>query len=226
MVAVTVIAEGQTEEQFIKRLIAPAVRHLGVFVKPQMLQTSPGHRGGAVSYDRLKLYARNELRRDSKVVLSTFLDLYALDSSFPGFSEVEAKPWESRLAHLRQALHKAIVEAVGCASERFIPHIQPHEFEGLLFSDTQALAQIELGWRNSEGKLAAVRAGFNTPEHINNSHETAPSKRLEKLLQPGYRKTRHGPLAAERITLTVMERECPHFHAWMDGLRAFGRVCR
>ena len=223
MVEVTVIAEGLTEEQFVKRLIAPAVRHLGVFVKPQMLETSPGHFGGAVNFDRFKLHARNELRKGTKVV-STFLDLYGLSPSFPGFEAATDKPLDSRLAHLQQALHEAIVGMAGCAPERFIPHIQPHEFEGLLFSDTQTLVQIEPGWRKSESQLAAVRAAFDTPEHINNNHETAPSKRLEKLLQPGYRKTRHGPLAAERITLAVMEQECPHFHGWMNRLRALGEV--
>jgi hypothetical protein len=222
MVEVTVIAEGLTEEQFIKRLIAPAVRHLGIFVKPQMLETSPGHWGGGVNFDRFKLHARNELRRNTKVVLSTFLDLYALSSSFPGFAAAAAKPLDSRLAHLQQALHKAIVEMAGCAPERFIPHIQPHEFEGLLFSDTHALAQIEPGWYKSEGELAAVRASFDTPEHINDSHATAPSKRLKNLLRPGYDKTRHGPLAAKRITLATMERECPHFRDWMNRLRALG----
>jgi hypothetical protein len=42
------------------------------------------------------------------------------------------------------------------------------------------------------------------------------------LLQPGYKKTRHGPLAAEHIGLPRMEQECPHFRGWMDRLRALG----
>ena len=42
-------------------------------------------------------------------------------------------------------------------------------------------------------------------------------KRLENLLK--YRKTRHGPLAAERVTLAVMERECVHFRGWLEKLR-------
>jgi len=53
---------------------------------------------------------------------------------------------------------------------------------------------------------------------------TVPSRRLEKLLQPKYEKVRHGPLAAERITLSVMERECPHFRGWLNQLRALGRA--
>ena len=98
------------------------------------------------------------------------------------------------------------------------------QFEGLLFADPHALAHIEPGWHKSEQKLAAVRASFDTPEHINNSYETVPSRRLEKLLQPKYEKVRHGPLAAERITLSVMERECPYFRGWMNQLRALGKT--
>ncbi len=48
MVEVVVFAEGPTEEQFIKRLVAPAVRRMQVFVKPQMLKTSQDARGGAI----------------------------------------------------------------------------------------------------------------------------------------------------------------------------------
>lgn len=225
MAEVIVFAEGPTEEQFIKRLVAPAVRHLQVFVKPQLLKTSQEAHGGAINFDRLKFNARNTLRQKPDAVLSTFLDLYGLDTSFPAFEEARLKPdLDSRLVHLRTALHGAIVAHVGCRPERFIPHIQPYEYEGLLFSDPQALAQTEPGWQASFPKLAAVRAAFPTPEHINDSYETKPSRRLEQLLQPGYKKTRHGPLVAERITLVAMERECPHFHGWMDRLRALGGV--
>lgn len=223
MVEVIVFAEGQTEEQFIKRLVAPALRHLQVFVKPQMLKTSQNAKGGAVSFDRLKVNARNTLRQNPDVVLSTFLDLYGLDTSFPGFDEAKKKTdLKSRLEHLCVALHGAVVAHVGCREERFIPYIQPHEFEGLLFSDTHILAQIEPDWALYESELTEVRKDAASPEHINDSYETKPSRRLEKLLRPSYKKTRHGPLAAERITLATMEHECVHFRGWMDSLRALG----
>jgi hypothetical protein len=225
MVEVIVFAEGPTEEQFIKRLVAPALRPLQVFVKPQMLKTSQDARGGAINFDRLKFNARNTLRQKPQAVLTTFLDLYGLDTSFPGFAQAQGKPdLDDRLAHLKTALHEAIVAHVECRAERFIPHIQPYEFEGLLFSDPPALAQTEPGWQASLPRLAAVRAAFPTPEHINDSYETKPSRRLERLLQPGYKKTRHGPLAAERITLAAMERECPHFRGWMENLRHLGEA--
>ena len=188
-----------------------------------MLNTSKGAAGGAFNFDRLKLHARNTLRQNPSVVLSTFIDLYALDTSFPGFEESRQKQsMESRVAFLCEALHQAIVNNAGCRPERFIAHIQPYEFEGLLFSDPEALVQVEPDWHSSLEKLQAVRGEFPTPEHINDGYETKPSRRLEKLLQPGYKKTRHGPLAARHISLSTMERECAHFRAWMDRLRALG----
>lgn len=73
MVEVIVFAEGQTEEKFIKQVVAPALRHLQVFVKPQTLNTSREAKGGAVSFDRLKLNAGRTLRQHANAVLSTFL---------------------------------------------------------------------------------------------------------------------------------------------------------
>jgi hypothetical protein len=218
---VVVFAEGPTEEQFVKRVIAPALRHMQVFVKAQTLRTSLDASGGAVTFERLAFNARNTLRQNPEIVLTTFVDLYGLDTSFPAFLEAKAMHnLDSRLAHLQTALHEAIVTRVGCRPERFIPYIQPHEFEALLFSDTAALTQIEPSWIAYAPKLAAIRAQFATPEHINDSYETKPSNRLDALDSPTYRKVRHGPLAAERITLPIMERECPHFHGWMERLRA------
>jgi len=221
MVEVIVIAEGQTEEQFIKRLIAPSLRHLRIYIKPQLLNTSKNSKGGAISFDRLKFNARNTLRNKPEVFLSTFLDLYGLATDFPRFGVAkQITDVYARTTCLEEGLHEAFIDKIGCQSDRFLPHIQPYEFEGLLFSDVEALIGVEPTWKKSLSWLDEVRKAFDTPEHINDSYETKPSKRLENLLQPKYHKTRHGPLAAERITLAVMERECPHFRGWMDRLRS------
>jgi len=220
MVEVIVFAEGPTEEKFIKQVVAPALRHLEVFVKPQTLNTSQNAKGGAVSFDRLKFYARNTLKQNNQVVLSTFLDLYALDTSFPAFNDAKQKSdVYGRVQCLENALREAIVAHVGCQPKRFVPHIQPYEYEGLLFSDVEALSAIEPTWSGSLEALRKARASGETPEHINDGYETKPSRRLKNLLIPEYKKTRHGPLAAQRITLEVIEQECAHFKAWMDSLR-------
>lgn len=225
MIEIIVFTEGPTEEQFIKRIIAPMFRPNQIFIKPQTLNTSQDAKGGAVNFDRLKFNARNTLRQKPDAILTTFIDLYGLDTSFPNFNEAkQLTDVYARTAALETALHQAIIEHVGCSPERFIPHIQPYEFEGLLFSDVDALVLTEPSWNNTLTKLQAVRASFATPEHINNSYETKPSKRLEDLLVPKYKKTRHGPLAAEKITLSTMEQECRHFHGWMEKLRTLASI--
>ncbi len=220
MLEVIVFTEGQTEEQFIKRIVAPSLHAHQIFLKPQTLNTSQDAKGGAVNFDRLKFNARNTLRQKPNAILTTFLDLYGLDTTFPNF--IEAKQLSdvyARTTQLEIALHQAIVGHIECHPERFIPHIQPYEFEGLLFSDVNTLIFTEPSWQKYLPQLKQVRDAFDTPEHINDSYETKPSKRLENILVPKYKKTRHGPLAAQKITLSVMERECEHFRGWMDSLR-------
>ncbi|MBF0415406.1 MAG: DUF4276 family protein [Magnetococcales bacterium] len=220
MVRVVVFAEGQTEEQFIKRVVAPSLMPSMVSLEPQLLKTSQQAKGGAIHFDRLRFHARNTLRTSSAPILSTFLDLYALDANFPAFADARKQTnIYSRVSQLEDALHQAIVREAGCRPERFIPHIQPYEFEGLLFSDIDALCTLEKDWHSFQGKLNSIRNSCDNPEHINDSYETKPSKRLEDTLTPKYRKTRHGPLAAERITLEVIEKNCPHFRGWMEKLR-------
>ncbi|MFZ4702354.1 MAG: DUF4276 family protein, partial [Candidatus Methylumidiphilus sp.] len=170
---VIVIAEGQTEEQFIKRLVAPALRHLQVYVKPQLLKTSKDSKGGAISFGRLKFNARNTLNSKSNVFLTTFIDLYALDTDFPEFDEAEKKmDVYSRVKCLEEALHSALIEQISCRPDRFLPHIQPYEFEGLLFSDVEALTCVEPSWNTCLSGLNIVRSKFESPEHINDGYET------------------------------------------------------
>lgn len=220
MIRVVIIAEGHTERKFIDEVVTPALDPSKIQLQPILLKTSRGHSGGDVSFDRLKGNAIDTLKMSSAPILSTFLDLYGLRTNFPGFDKAgKIVDIHARVAHLEAALHEAIVAESGCRPERFFPHIQPFEFEGLLFSDVAGLCAVKPGWGRFRGELAKIRQGFESPEHINDSYETKPSKRLEDVLLPKYSKTRHGPDAAKKITLAVMERECIHFRAWMERLR-------
>ena len=219
MVEVIVIVEGDTEERFIKQLVAPSLRNLNIFLKPENLK-------GAVKFDRIKLYARNSLRKSSSIVVTTFIDLYALDTNFPEFAESKnILDVYERLVLLEKALHTAIVAHAGCRPEQFLPYIQPYEYEGLLFSDVHALSIVEPAWANKLTELHKVRSSYPNPEHINDGFDTKPSKRLDKLLSaPKYRKTIHAPRIAERITLQVIAQECPHFRKWIESLRRLSQA--
>jgi len=93
-----------------------------------------------------------------------------------------------------------------------------HEFEGLLFSDCAAFSR-GIDRPDLEGDLRQVRNQFPTPEDINDSPLTAPSKRI-KGLYPRYEKRLMGCLAALEIGLECMRQECPHFGEWLAKLES------
>lgn len=220
MISVIILTEGQCEETFIRNTVAPAFWNMEIYLEARCIPTSKSSKGGAISFDRFMFHARNTLRERSDTYVSTMLDLYQLDTEFPeydaAFSDTDIY---RKTAILEQALHNIVIKQTGCRSDRFIPYIQPYEFEGLLFSDVTLLSQQHPQWRSRLSTLQGIRNTFATPEHINNHYETKPSKRLEENLYPRYRKTRHGPMAAEKIGLTTIESECHHFHEWMEKLR-------
>src|SRR5260370_5075729 len=92
---------------------------------------------------------------------------------------------------------------------RFVAFVVMHEFEGLLFSDCGAFSRA-IGRPNIESKLRAIRDQFSTPEEINDSPETAPSKRVEAIV-PEYEKPLFGALAVLEIGLARIRVECVHF---------------
>jgi hypothetical protein len=47
---VVVVCEGQTEEAFISRVLCPAFVGLGLHLQGITVETSPGHKGGAMRW--------------------------------------------------------------------------------------------------------------------------------------------------------------------------------
>ncbi len=76
----------------------------------------------------------------------------------------------------------------------------------------QGISKPDLG-----NQLQKVRDEFATPEEINDSPNTAPSKRIKKLY-PAYEKPLYGSLAALEIGLDTIRRECHGFNAWLKSI--------
>ncbi|MEP7102308.1 MAG: DUF4276 family protein [Burkholderiales bacterium] len=220
-IEVIVFAEGPSDEQFVKRVVAPRLHPQHIFLKPRTLRTSREASGGAINFDRLKFNVRNTVRQNPRTYLTTFFDLYALDNGMPGKAAAAhlATP-SSKATHIQNELHAALVAHADCRPERLLPYVQPYELEGLFFSDLEQLASVERDWAQYLPALKAVRSAFDTPEHINDGYATKPSSRLESMLAPRYRKTRHAPLIGESIGLNRIVHECPHFAAWIARLQA------
>ena len=217
MSEVIVVCEGQTEEVFVNEILTPTLVGRETFLFPRLIPTSPGSKGGSLKRQRVLRYLRNTLRERRNTYVTTFFDLYALPSDFPGRSEAAAwmDPVE-RAAAIQTEFHAVVINAAECRSNRFLPHIQPHEFEALLFSDPGQFAEAVPEWRRYMTELEEIRRSASTPEHINDGSETHPSVRLQRLLRPRYRKVLHGPAVSKRVGIDRMRAECKHFDSWLE----------
>jgi hypothetical protein len=219
MIRVHVICEGQTEEMFVNEILASEFHPRNIYLTPTLIG-KPGHKGGNFKFDRLLADVRARLLGDTTAYCTTFFDFYGLPEDFPG--KVAAK-LKNGIEEKADCLQNTLVERlkVKLGDEplrRFIPYVQMYEFEGILFSHPEKLAEgiSKAGLGDSFQK---VRDAFGSPEEINNSPHTAPSKRIEGLFS-GYDKPVHGSLAALEIGLDTIRAECRRFDAWLNRIAA------
>jgi hypothetical protein len=219
MIRVHVICEGQTEEMFINEVLAQAFHHLDIYLTPALIG-KPGHKGGNFRFERLLTDVEKRLLGDRQAYCTTFFDFYGLPEEFPGKVDASSRNTMNEKADcLLEAMIDKLQRKLGDeAMRRFIPYVQMYEFEGLLFSCPRRLA-AGINKPALEDKFLRIRNEFDTPETINNSPVTAPSKRLLKLYE-GYDKPLHGSLAAIEIGLPAIRSECIRFDAWLRHIEA------
>lgn len=208
-----IVCEGQSEENFIKWVLAPYFVNLKLYLTPIIIPTSKGHRGGGLDYNRVKSFIERKLKQDKTAFVSTFFDYYALPSDFPQYNSQQGDIYQKI-----DSLEKAFCDDINDNShpKRFFPHIQPHEFEALLFSDINKIIEADTLWQGKDtylAKLQNITNEFPNPELINNSTQTSPSHRLEAIF-PTYQKVFHSKIIAQSISITHIRSECKHFDEW------------
>ena len=228
LIRLHILVEGQTEEDFVNGILAPDLGNYGVFADAHRITTGRRHgqifRGGLTNYDHLArdlvLWMKQDGNKESW--FTTMVDFYALPDNFPGRKTIPttANAFE-KVAHLENEFREDIAKRMDGlpVSRRFVPYIQIHEFESLLFSDTACFEEAFPDSASAIAQLSEVRTEFPTPEHINDSLLTAPSKRILHIF-PDYQKAVAGILIAQRIGLTRIRSECQHFNDWLDRLVA------
>ena len=209
MTRVAISVEGQTEEEFVKKTLAPKLAPAGVYPSPILLGS-----GGDVTVERLA----SDM---SKFVWS--FDFVTSLVDFYGFrgkgndtrEDLETRIKQSAIAKINRALDDS----------RIFPYVQQHEFEALLFSDASAFLVLPYVTNDIVDALISVRSRFYGPEDINDSPDSAPSKRIKNLI-PGYQKVAAGSLVADEIGLDKIRDECPRFDEWMTRLESLGDDAR
>ena len=211
MIQLAISVEGRTEEEFVNQVLAGHLRESGVEPTPILLGRARNRFGGGnVSVDRL--VSEMALLFGSFDAVTSLVDFYGFrrkgDKTVDELEEKLTQQIRKRIDHHRQP-------------EKVLPYVQRHEFEGLLFSDVEAFANAIDVPEKSVEKLRRIRAKFTSPEDINDNSNTAPSKRIVKVI-PRYRKDVDGLLLAREIGLVAIRAECQRFNDWVTRLESLG----
>lgn len=215
-VEVYIIVEGQTEQTFVREVLAPEMGHMGIFLHPVLIG-KPGRKGGDVRFERAKGDIGRVMRQRSDTYISTMFDYFRLDPNWPGNVNIQGNPTAIEKAErIEKETFVKIKELFPDhnVEDRFIPYIEMHEFEALLFSEASILAK-KIGVNKS--KIEDILQEFGEPEEINDGPDTAPSKRLISL-KSGYRKVAMGKTISETIGIPTIRKKCPHFDSWITRL--------
>jgi Domain of unknown function (DUF4276) len=137
---VLLLAEGFTEEAFVKTVLAPHLERVGVYLTPTVVNTKTLVTGerikGGGDFKKLDSHMRL-LLRDSNAMVTMFYDYYAFPQNFPstfplsayvdGLGQTGVTALESALTHYFN-------------TPRFRPYVHLHEFEAFMFVDEKITA--------------------------------------------------------------------------------------
>lgn len=226
MTRLLVEVEGETEEDFVNDVLAGHLCSVSVgykVVSARLLGNarSRNQRGGIKEWDIVRKGILNHLKQDQEVIVTTMVDYYGLPETWPGRVDASSgrKCASERSSIIEEALSKDVSSKLqNFDPRRFLPYVVMHEFEALLFSDPDQFA-LSIERPDLSSEFRAIRNEFSTPEEINDSSETHPSKRISALF-PQYRKRLMGVDAAKKIGLDTIRKECPAFGRWMKKLES------
>ncbi len=221
MKKIIVIGEGQTEQSFCNDVLKPYFGLKGIAIQNPVIKKT---QGGIVKWEALKHQIETHLLQEQTTFVTTLIDYYGLYShhKYPGWEEAEKLvDKNSRMSKLEDAMFHDIVAGL---QRRFIPYIQLHEFEALLFSEIEVFDNSfeKNEFLNYDYLIETISKNSN-PEMINNGNETAPSKRLSKILKDYYSensnlKVLYGSMLAQDIGLQKIRSKCPRFNNWIEKL--------
>ncbi len=197
MIRLAISVEGRTEEEFVNSLLTPHLQLCGIAAQPILLGRARNRGGCGGDVTVLKLAREMTCLKHAFDAVTTFVDFY-------GFRGKE----QNSATALEDMIRADVGEKIDGRRDKIIPYIQMHEFESLLFSDVKVFNMLPDIPQAAIGALEKVRSAFATPEDINDSKLTAPSRRIENEI-PHYQKVVHGPMIAAKMGLERIRAECP-----------------
>ncbi len=209
-----ILAEGDTEEQFVKRLMGP------YFTGRLWIKVINQQGGFNRKYAALHKTLNPLLHSAHGNRVTTLVDYYAFPTDAPG---MDTRPNSNSLG---KVLHVQREWKAQYAAQRwFEPFLALHELEAWVFAAPEILPKLR-GEMDRERDMASMVRGANGPEGINDSPQTSPSHRLAGIFpgtgtMPAYNKMLDGLPALEEIGIDRIRQACPHFNSWIKGLEAY-----
>ena len=224
MIQLNIFCEGPTEQGFCAQVLQPHLFPTGNGVIHTLAVGEKNNHhvfgiGRRAKYAIVRKFIRNTIRQrvGQNVYFTTLFDLYGLSDDFPGKANAVRNAADS--TSYAVALENAFRTDID--HHRFVPNLQLHEYETILFADPGAFACSFENCTAEIEQLKTIAASVSCIEHINNGKDTAPSKRIIDVI-PAYngRKTSAGPDIAEYIGIPTIRSKCPHFNVWLTQLES------
>jgi Domain of unknown function (DUF4276) len=213
MKRIMIFCEGDTEVEFCKKTLAPYFLNKNIIIENSSWN-------GIKNWQRIKLDVENFLKNDTTCFVSTFLDYYGIHTKhdFPNWEQAHTQfvtNKSQRLDFIEQQMKFHIHSSL---QNRFLPYLQLHEFEALLFIDKEKFCSVFPDsdfHKNGKQELSNIFNDFPNPEEINNSRNTSPSHRLKEKIICGWHKIVFGNIIAEIMGLEAIRAKCPRFDEWI-----------
>lgn len=213
-----VVTEGQSETNFVNRVMAPYFADRCILIPNTVItkvdsKHGKTYKGGVANYNQIRNTLVKTLANSSKSknsYVTTMFDYYRLPTDVPGVADAEKvnDPYEKV-----KLIEREILKAEGYEERFFFPYIELHEFEAMLFSDITKLEDAYFEYDLTALKECAKMQ--SNPELINDGAETAPSKRIINCINC-FDKANAGVDVLEKIGIEHIAGKCRHFAEWME----------
>ncbi len=199
------IVEGKTERILVGKTIIPYLqKKFDISMDYQTIITNRElhKKGGVPNFDKFANDVKRTLAQGN-VIVTTLIDFYGLPESFPNFTKDSKK-----ISNIENGIKDHFKN-----DPNLIPYIQRHELEALMFANRDGLNSVIDDKKKME-EVDKIITTYPNPEDINNSPETAPSKRLNGIF--GYNKVDHSDSIFQEIGMDNILAKCPRFSKWID----------
>ena len=210
MKTVIIICEGPTEEVFCSNLLSQYLQN-SCRIEIRLL-------GGNCNWQRIKDMLEKALKQQKNALVTTFFDYYGVKTKkFPNWKETVGIN-KANVRERIEILESGMLEEIDSNLRyRFIPYVQLHEFEALLFNNIEVFDEMFEFEQYDRAELLNIFNEFPDPEMIDQGTETSPSHRLIKII-PAYRKVIQGNAIAEKIGIEQIRQKNKHFNDWIEQL--------